>query len=78
MNGIKLAAAVRDRWPPIKIVATSGRVKLGVDDLPQGPFFAEVVQPRRSHETASGNDRGLGAAPCNFVKQDPAGMTRDR
>src|SRR4051812_21230266 len=56
MNGIKLAAAVRDRWPPIKIVATSGRVKLGVDDLPQGPFFAEVVQPRRSHETASGND----------------------
>jgi hypothetical protein len=40
MNGIKLAAAVRDPWPPIKIVATSGRVKLGVDDLPMGALIA--------------------------------------
>ncbi|WP_352618747.1 response regulator [Mesorhizobium australicum] len=24
MDGLKLSAAVRDRWPPIKIVATSG------------------------------------------------------
>jgi CheY-like chemotaxis protein len=24
MDGLKLAAAVRDRWPPIMIVATSG------------------------------------------------------
>ena len=61
MNGIKLAAAVRDPWPPIKIVATSGRVKLGVDDLPKGGAYC-----------------GLGASPCNFVKEDPAGMTRDR
>jgi CheY-like chemotaxis protein len=34
MDGLKLAAAVRDRWPPIMIVATSGRVKLGPGDLP--------------------------------------------
>ena len=39
MDGIKLAAAVRDRWPPIKFVATSGHVKLGVGDLPQGGRF---------------------------------------
>ncbi|MFS2153894.1 response regulator [Rhizobium sp. Rhizsp42] len=26
MDGIKLAAFVRDRWPPIKIIVTSGRV----------------------------------------------------
>ncbi|WP_342778220.1 response regulator [Mesorhizobium norvegicum] len=25
MDGIKLAAAVRDRWPPVRIVATSGQ-----------------------------------------------------
>lgn len=25
MDGLKLAKFVRDRWPPIKIVATSGR-----------------------------------------------------
>ena len=24
MDGLKLAAAVRDRWPPIKIIVTSG------------------------------------------------------
>jgi len=39
MDGLKLAAAVRDRWPPIMIVATSGRVKLGPGDLPEGGRF---------------------------------------
>jgi len=51
MDGLKLAAAVRDRWPPIKIVATSGHVKLDPDDLPKGGRFlpkpysgAEITQ----------------------------------
>jgi CheY-like chemotaxis protein len=39
MDGLKLAAAVRDRWPPIKIVATSGHVKLGPGNLPEGGRF---------------------------------------
>ncbi len=39
MDGLKLAAAVRDRWPPIMIVTTSGRVKLRPGDLPQGAHF---------------------------------------
>jgi CheY-like chemotaxis protein len=39
MDGLKLAAAVRDRWPAIKIVATSGHVKLGPGDLPEGGRF---------------------------------------
>jgi CheY-like chemotaxis protein len=39
MDGLKLAAAVRNRWPPILIVATSGRVKLGPGDLPEGGRF---------------------------------------
>src|ERR1700710_405093 len=34
MDGSKLAAAVRDRWPPIKIVATSGHVDVAETDLP--------------------------------------------
>jgi CheY-like chemotaxis protein len=33
MDGLKLARFVRDRWPPIKIVATSSHVKLGPGDL---------------------------------------------
>jgi CheY-like chemotaxis protein len=39
MDGLKLAAAIRDRWPPIKLIATSGRVALDRDDLPDGGRF---------------------------------------
>ena len=39
MDGLKLAAAVRGRWPPIKIVATSGFVNVRQDDLPEGGRF---------------------------------------
>jgi two-component system, response regulator PdtaR len=39
MDGLKLARFVRDRWPPIKIVATSGRVMVSDDDLPAGSVF---------------------------------------
>src|SRR5258705_13509500 len=39
MDGLKLARAVRGRWPPIKIVATSGRVNIRIDDLPEGGRF---------------------------------------
>ena len=39
MNGIRLAQAVRGRWPPIKIIATSGHFKLKAGDLPQDGRF---------------------------------------
>ena len=39
MDGLKLARAVRGRWPPIKIVATSGRVNIRETDLPEGGRF---------------------------------------
>jgi CheY-like chemotaxis protein len=39
MDGLKLAAAVKRRWPPIKIVATSGLVEIPLDDLPEGGRF---------------------------------------
>jgi len=39
MNGLKLARFVRDRWPPIKLVATSGHVTIGEGDLPEGGLF---------------------------------------
>jgi CheY-like chemotaxis protein len=39
MDGLKLAAAIRGRWPPIKIVATSGMLKIGEGDLPPGSRF---------------------------------------
>lgn len=39
MDGIKLAVAVRDRWPPDKIVVTSGHRILEITDLPAGSVF---------------------------------------
>jgi two-component system, response regulator PdtaR len=39
MDGLKLARAIWSRWPPIKIVATSGRVRVSADDLPPGSRF---------------------------------------
>jgi CheY-like chemotaxis protein len=48
MDGLKLARFVRGRWPPIKIVATSGFVNVGTDDLPEGSRF--LPKPYRSEQ----------------------------
>lgn len=39
MDGLKLAAAVRDRWPPIRIVVASGLRKINMDALPDASCF---------------------------------------
>lgn len=39
MNGLKLAAVVSDRWPPIKIIVISGHLRGQHVDLPQGGVF---------------------------------------
>ncbi|RUX24304.1 response regulator [Mesorhizobium sp. M7A.F.Ca.US.011.01.1.1] len=39
MDSLRLSAAVGDRWPPIKIVATSGHRVLAAADLPEGSAF---------------------------------------
>jgi CheY-like chemotaxis protein len=39
MNGLKLAHAVKGRWPPIKIITTSGHFNVRHDDLPSGGKF---------------------------------------
>jgi len=39
MDGLKLAHAVRDRWPPIQILVASGQVRLQQSDLPSNSAF---------------------------------------
>ncbi len=39
MDGLRLSAVTRDRWPPIKIIVTSGKQKPSDDDLPSGGRF---------------------------------------
>ncbi len=48
MDGLKLAQAVRGRWPPVKIVATSGRVNVREADLPDGGRF--LPKPYSPHQ----------------------------
>jgi len=42
MDGVELAALVRDRWPPMHIIVTSGRDLVDASTLPVGcPFIAK-------------------------------------
>jgi two-component system, response regulator PdtaR len=60
MDGLKLAAAVRGRWPPIKIVATSGRAnpERRRSALWQ-PLPDKAVQRARNREYVARGDRQL-------------------
>jgi CheY-like chemotaxis protein len=39
MDGVKLAHYVRNRWPPVKIIVTSGYQHVTPDQLPKGSIF---------------------------------------
>lgn len=46
MDGLKLSAAVRERWPPVRIIVTSGNRIAATADLPPGSlFFAKPYAP---------------------------------
>ena len=51
MDGLKLAHAVRNRWPPIRIIVTSGREFLTEQDLPEGGRFFQNLTTRFKLET---------------------------
>ena len=45
MDGIKLAHAVHDRWPPIKIILVSGQLKRANIDIPaESRFFGKPLE----------------------------------
>jgi len=45
MDGLALARAVRDRWPPVHIIIASGHVRVASRDLPsRALFFAKPYQ----------------------------------
>jgi CheY-like chemotaxis protein len=46
MDGLKLAHAVRGRWPPIKILVVSGKVRVRPFELPSSGRF--VGKPYRA------------------------------
>jgi CheY-like chemotaxis protein len=47
MDGLGLAHAVRDRWPPVELIVTSGRWHVGANDLPaRGRFIPKPYDVR--------------------------------
>jgi len=39
MDGVRLAHHVRDRWPPVKIIVTSGLIEAELSELPGDSLF---------------------------------------
>ena len=39
MDGLRLARVVRNRWPPVALIVTSGHMNVGKSDLPTGGRF---------------------------------------
>jgi CheY-like chemotaxis protein len=39
MDGLALARRIEHRWPPIRLIITSGKASLRADDLPAGGRF---------------------------------------
>ena len=47
MDGLKLAHAVHERWPPIKIILVSGQLRLTSMDIPaDSRFFGKPLEAR--------------------------------
>jgi CheY-like chemotaxis protein len=45
MDGLKLAHAVHERWPPIKIILVSGQLRLANIDIPaDSRFFGKPLE----------------------------------
>jgi len=56
MDGLKLAAAVRHRFPPIQIIVTSGHRVVEISEMPDGSVF--FGKPYR-HEAVMASMRQL-------------------
>ena len=47
MDGLKLAHAVHERWPPIKIILVSGQLKLANIEIPaDSRFFGKPLEAK--------------------------------
>src|SRR4029079_2631558 len=52
MDGVRLAATIRDRWPPIELILISGKVRLPSQWLPYRGKILVTAYPPRHHARA--------------------------
>lgn len=63
MDGLKLAAFVRNRWPPIELIVTSGHTVPAPEDLPErGLFFPKPWDEGLVAAALRHFEQGFGAA----------------
>jgi CheY-like chemotaxis protein len=80
MDGLKLAHAVRNRWPPIKIIVTSGRDLITEQDLPEGglSLLSPTTQLRLQTHYVSGHWDGIGLSLVARLADQLAGALGPR
>lgn len=62
MDGLSLAHAVHERWPPIKIILVSGQLKLPNIEIPaKSRFFGKPLEAR---QMIAEMQSMLGQVPC--------------
>lgn len=59
-NGLDLATTVRRRWPPVRIIVTSGKRQMGNENLPVSARF--MAKPYDSEKVITSLRDMLGAA----------------
>ncbi len=52
LDGLELAQTIRHRWPPIRVVVTSGKMRPAADELPERSHFIPKPYDSRSIRTA--------------------------
>jgi CheY-like chemotaxis protein len=60
MDGLRLVAVIRDRWPPVALLVTSGRVHPSAQELPSGARF--LPKPYLLHHLKTHLDALIGTA----------------
>jgi CheY-like chemotaxis protein len=46
MDGLRLAHAIRNRWPPIELLLTSGQMRVRTEDMPErGRYLSKPYDP---------------------------------
>jgi CheY-like chemotaxis protein len=46
MDGLRLAAAIRERWPPIHLIVVTGFTPPNKSELPTDSLFVPMTQPK--------------------------------
>ncbi len=64
MDGLKLARAIRERWPPIHVVVTSGLTWPAENGLPANGYF--IQKPYVAEQVVAALRKAFGP-PCKIV-----------